>query len=132
MRSRASGWLGLGLFLAGVGLIAGLHLWHATRTFVPLDIPVSLSRGRIQTGEFVVNYEAFYRVTIESESLRAIRLRGASTPLGNSLGDEMDQPSATELQITQARSLRIQARLLPGWLRALNPGRYELDCRRSQ
>ena len=65
MRSRASGWLGLGLLLAGVGLIAGLHLWHATRTFVPLDIPVSLSRGRIQTGEFLINRDAIYEVSIE-------------------------------------------------------------------
>lgn len=65
MRSRASGWLGLGLLLAGLGLIAGVHLWHATRTFVPLDIPVSLSRGHIQTGEFLINLEAFYEITIE-------------------------------------------------------------------
>jgi biopolymer transport protein ExbD len=65
LRSRASGWLGLGLLLAGLGLIAGVHLWHATRTFVPLDIPVSLSRGHIQTGEFLINLEAFYEITIE-------------------------------------------------------------------
>jgi biopolymer transport protein ExbD len=84
LRSRASGWLGLGLLLAGVGLIAGLRLWRATRSFVPLDIPVSLSRGQIQTGEFVVNYEAFYRVTIESESYGQIdcEMRDA---FGNSL-----------------------------------------------
>jgi hypothetical protein len=67
LRSRASGWLGLGLLLAGLGLIAGIHLWHTTRAFVPLDIPVSLSRGSIQTGEFLINLEALYSVTIEFE-----------------------------------------------------------------
>jgi hypothetical protein len=67
LRSRASGWLGLGLLLAGLGSIAGVHLWHATRTFVPLDIPVSLSRGHFQTGEFLINVEALYSVTIEFE-----------------------------------------------------------------
>jgi biopolymer transport protein ExbD len=67
LRSRASGWLGLGLLLAGLASIVGVHLWHATRTFIPLDIPVSLSRGSIQTGEFLINLEALYSVTIEFE-----------------------------------------------------------------
>ena len=65
MRSRASGWLGLGLLLGGLGLIAGIQFWHVTRIFVPLDIPVSLSRGHIQTGEFLINRDAIYEVSIE-------------------------------------------------------------------
>ena len=65
MRSRASGWLGLGLLLAGLGLIAGIQFWHVTRIFVSLDIPVSLSRGHIQTGEFLINRDAIYEVSIE-------------------------------------------------------------------
>jgi biopolymer transport protein ExbD len=65
LRSRASGWLGLGLLLGGLGLIAGIQFWHVTRIFVPLDIPVSLSRGHIQTGEFLINRDAIYEVSIE-------------------------------------------------------------------
>lgn len=65
MRSRASGWLGLGLLLAGLGLIAWIQLWHVTRIFVPLDIPVSLSRGHIQTGEFLITRDTIYEVSIE-------------------------------------------------------------------
>jgi len=65
LRSRASGWLGLGLLLAGLGLIAGIQFWHVTRIFVSLDIPVSLSRGHIQTGEFLINRDAIYEVSIE-------------------------------------------------------------------
>jgi biopolymer transport protein ExbD len=65
LRSRASGWLGLGLLLGGLGLIAGIQFWHVTRIFVPLDIPVSLSRRHIQTGEFLINRDAIYEVSIE-------------------------------------------------------------------
>jgi biopolymer transport protein ExbD len=46
-------------------LIAGIQFWHVTRIFVPLDIPVSLSRRHIQTGEFLINRDAIYEVSIE-------------------------------------------------------------------
>ena len=127
MRSRASGWLGLGLLLAGVGLIAGIHLWHVTRTFVPLDIPVSLSRGRIQTGEFLINHDAIYRGHHRIRSLvrlRPSRLRAA--PLCREVAcRRAGQPSATEFRIRKSVE-RIQNGCYLGGLSA-ESGRYELD-----
>ena len=60
VRSRVSGWLGLGLFIVGVALTVASQYWLATRTFVPLDIPVSLARGHIRSGEFKINLDATY------------------------------------------------------------------------
>jgi biopolymer transport protein ExbD len=65
VRSRLGGWLGIALVAAGVLLCASSRYWLATRTFVPLDIPVSLARGHIRTGEFKINLDATYFVGIQ-------------------------------------------------------------------
>jgi hypothetical protein len=50
--------------LGGVALYAGSQYWLATRNLVPLDIPISLSRGHITTPEFSINLDAVYYIDI--------------------------------------------------------------------
>jgi biopolymer transport protein ExbD len=49
------GWLGIALVAGGLGLSAYSRYWLADHTNASLDIPVSLARGHIRTGEFSVN-----------------------------------------------------------------------------
>jgi hypothetical protein len=57
----------IAFILAGVVLYAGSQYWLATRKLVPLDIPVSLSRGHIRTPEFSINLDAVCVIAIEVE-----------------------------------------------------------------
>jgi biopolymer transport protein ExbD len=64
VRSRLSGWLGIGLIVSAMALYGLSWYWPATRTLLALDIPISLSRGHIRTGEFKINLQAFYSIEI--------------------------------------------------------------------
>lgn len=55
----------LAFILGGVVLYAGSQYWLATRKLVPLDIPISLSRGHIRTPEFSINMDSGYDIAIE-------------------------------------------------------------------
>src|SRR5579864_2557171 len=60
-------WLGLAFILVGsTGFVAVRH-WYNTRTFVPVDMPVSVAAGHIHTGPFSINLRASYWVAIETE-----------------------------------------------------------------
>lgn len=60
--------IGIGLILASVGLFGGWRWWMVTRTWVPLDMPISLARGHIRSPEFKINLDAGFRVRIEVET----------------------------------------------------------------
>lgn len=60
--------LGIVLILAGVGLFGGWRWWMVTRTWVPLDMPISLARGHIRSPEFKINLNAGFRVRVEVET----------------------------------------------------------------
>ena len=55
---------GLFLIIAPLAAYASLHQWVATRTFVPVDIPVSLKPGHIRTGPFRVNLVDSFSVSL--------------------------------------------------------------------
>ena len=57
--------IGLGLVLIGVCWFGSWALWAATRIWVPLQMPISLSQGHIQTAEFKINLEGTYELYIE-------------------------------------------------------------------
>jgi hypothetical protein len=59
--------VGTGLILTGVAAICGWALWSETRTWVPVDMPVPLTVGRIQTREFKINQDALYEIGIDAE-----------------------------------------------------------------
>lgn len=56
--------IAIALILAGVFLYAGSMYWLTTRKPIPLDVPISLSRGHIRTEEFSINLDADYSVEI--------------------------------------------------------------------
>lgn len=58
-------WIGLGLMLAGACICGGWSAWMATRTWVPLDMPLSLGRGHVRSPEFKINVDAGFWVYIE-------------------------------------------------------------------
>jgi hypothetical protein len=60
--------LGVALLLAGIGWFLGHAYWIATRTRIPLDMPISLSRGHIRTDDFQVNLASGYYVEIEVQN----------------------------------------------------------------
>lgn len=57
----------IALIVLGVGLPAGYRHWINTRTFVALDLPVSLSAGHIRTVEFGVNLTGWYQIGVDRD-----------------------------------------------------------------
>ena len=59
--------IGAGLVLMGIAAICSWALWSETRTWVPVDMPVSLTVGHIRTPEFKINQNALYEIAIDAE-----------------------------------------------------------------
>lgn len=59
--------IGLALILIGIAWFGGWYWWDATRIWVPLDVPVSLSRGHIRAPEFKINVESKYAIEIQAK-----------------------------------------------------------------
>jgi biopolymer transport protein ExbD len=57
-------WVGIAATLGGTILAATWAGWTATRTWLPVDIPVSLSPGHVRTGEFKINMRSKYWVYV--------------------------------------------------------------------
>lgn len=58
--------IGLVLAILGMATFATVKRWIDTRTFVPVDAPVSLAAGHIRTGPFKINLKDEYQVRIET------------------------------------------------------------------
>src|SRR5271154_6395256 len=56
--------VGLGVIFAGIALFGSSVLWLATRDWVPLDLPVSLSQGHIRVKAIKVNVAGTYTIEI--------------------------------------------------------------------
>jgi hypothetical protein len=66
-RSQRTNWLfwfGLAVLVAGISTVIGISVWERTRTWSPLDIPVSLTVGHIRTPEFTVNIPERFEVRL--------------------------------------------------------------------
>jgi hypothetical protein len=57
---------GIAVVVAPCLWLAGWALWHYTRSWFPVDIPTSLSRGHIQTPEFKIKVESDYAICLET------------------------------------------------------------------
>jgi hypothetical protein len=55
---------GTGLILCAAILFVGGKWWVRTRTLEALDIPISLSRGTIATGDFLINLRAYFQIEV--------------------------------------------------------------------
>lgn len=56
--------IGLLVFVAAICVLWGTNHWVQTRTFDPVDMPVSLQQGQIRTGAFEINLSESYEVFI--------------------------------------------------------------------
>jgi biopolymer transport protein ExbD len=64
MRISAAGRLGIALALAGLVACGAASYWFATRSAVPLDMPISFIRGMHITREFEINLPQRYSMDI--------------------------------------------------------------------
>ncbi len=69
MRLTRRGRIGLVFIAIGLMPLAAWTLWFQTRSWCPVNMPVSLSEGsHFTTGVFTINLNAQYEITIESEN----------------------------------------------------------------
>ena len=59
-------WLGVALLLLGVTSFVAINYWMETRTFKPVDMPVSLATGHIHSGRFKINLRKRYWITLDA------------------------------------------------------------------
>src|SRR5689334_15199522 len=68
MRLSPLTWTGLSLVGVAVIVFGGWALWSETRTYIPVDMPISMTVGHVQTPEFSVNVNNMpYDITIVAE-----------------------------------------------------------------
>jgi biopolymer transport protein ExbD/TolR len=60
--------VGIALIVVSTAAPIGYKHWLATRTFVPLDMPVSLSPGHIKTADFYINLKQLYYIDLRVDS----------------------------------------------------------------
>jgi biopolymer transport protein ExbD len=60
--------IGVALILIAAAVYGGWEWWMATRTWVPLDMPVSLAQGHIRSPEFKINLDAGFWIFVEVET----------------------------------------------------------------
>ena len=59
---------GVALILIAAAIYGGWEWWMATRTWVPLYMPVSLAQGHIRSPEFKINLDAGFWIFVEVET----------------------------------------------------------------
>jgi biopolymer transport protein ExbD len=59
-------WIGSLLVLVSLSTFVAVYRWMASRTFVALDMPISLARGHTKTGPFKINLKDDYAVRIRT------------------------------------------------------------------
>jgi hypothetical protein len=89
----------VGLALIAVGLVplACWTVWSLTRTWRPVDMPVSLSQGsHFSTGEFAINLNSRYAIDIDSEN--KIPSDDLGCLLGNGIRSTCPSPSVVRVR----------------------------------
>ena len=86
--------VGVALFLFGLVIEAGSWLWNSTRQWHPVDMPISLSPGRISTTEFEANISTLYEIRIDFQ--KNIPFHELNCRLGMSSTSCYNNPSVVE------------------------------------
>ncbi|HJT69864.1 MAG TPA: hypothetical protein VJ731_06675 [Terriglobales bacterium] len=60
--------IGVALIIIAAAIYGGWEWWMATRTWVPLDMPVSLASGHVRSPEFKINLDAGFWMFVEVET----------------------------------------------------------------
>jgi biopolymer transport protein ExbD len=124
-RARVNVAIGVAMIVIGVASPLWYRHWLATRTFVPLDIPITFSRGHIKTGEFNINLRETYFVSIDTDGYT-----GRTPDCRSSGPNPLLQTHITLLQNGRVTG-EAEATYPPyGWLARFDAdevGRYSLD-----
>ena len=67
LRLKRLGGVGVAMILIGMALPVGFDWWMQSRSWVPLDMPISMARGRIRSPEFEINVEGEYWIYVDVE-----------------------------------------------------------------
>jgi len=67
-RGTSTAYLAIALIVLSVALPFAYSCRLSTRTFVTLDVPISVARGHVQKSEFYVNLRGWYQVSIDIRS----------------------------------------------------------------
>lgn len=67
MRIPATARMGIGAIVVAVIVFSCATYWLRTRRLLLVDIPISLSRGSIRTGQFEINRRAVYSILIRTD-----------------------------------------------------------------
>jgi hypothetical protein len=69
MQLKRSGRLGLVLISISLVTVACWTVWSYTRSWRPVDMPLSLRRGNhVSTGQFAVNLDSEYEIAVDAEN----------------------------------------------------------------
>ena len=79
MRISWTARVGIGLLVAAVILFFAGKYWVETRTLRAVDMPISLARGIVRTGPFILNVRAFYSINLHRSEPGNLNCNG--TPL---------------------------------------------------
>ncbi|MBZ5534387.1 MAG: biopolymer transporter ExbD [Acidobacteriia bacterium] len=101
-----TGRIGIILLVLAAGSHIGWKIWYETRTWVPLDISISLSPGHIKTNEFKINLESSYDILLEVER----RFDFEQLPCMLGLLNCKDTPSILRANWTLSRAGQVVAR----------------------
>src|ERR1700722_13418824 len=127
MRISWTARVGIGLLVAAVMLLFAGKYWVETRTLRAVNMPISLARGTISTGTFILNVYAFYSINIVRTEPGNLNCNGVAltTRRLSSLGGltVYHQP---EEQTERAQNLTF-GDFLGGF--AGRPGHYELEIK---
>jgi biopolymer transport protein ExbD len=69
VRLKTTTGVAFALILIGIATPTLYARWLYTRTFVALELPVSLSPGHIRTADFSVNLSAWYQIGVDGDNL---------------------------------------------------------------
>jgi hypothetical protein len=97
MRLMRESRVGLALIAVGLVPLACWTVWSLTRTWRPVDMPISLSQGsHFSTGEFASNLDAEFAIDIDSEN--KIPSDELGCLLGNGMRSTCPSPSVVRVR----------------------------------
>lgn len=99
MRLKPTAWIGLTLITIAVVPLACWAIWFHTRTWCPVNMPVSLAQGgHISTSEFTVNLTARYAIDISAQG--KFPVDDLACMLGNDIHSNCPAPSVVRVHWT--------------------------------
>lgn len=108
MRLAPVSWIGAFLLAIGIGVFIAGTWWDETRSWAPVDMPISLSPGHVRSDEFKINLESTYDIQIEVE--RGLNFEGVPCLLGFAFPECSSTPGVLRISWVLSKQGRIISR----------------------